>query len=403
MKNYFNSVCYLIFTICMVLSQGAYADSDFEAWKKSFAQKALKAGISQSVLDRTLPKMHLQERVIHLDTRKPEFLPNFYDYIRSRLTDTKIETGQKMLQKYPTWLNRIEKQYGVPKEYLVAIWGMETNYGNYMGRVNMLDSLSSLAYHPRRRKFFTAELIAHLKTIQEESSIAPKIGSWDGGFGHFQFMPTTFRAYAVDGDGNGRRDIVNNMPDAFASAANYLSKLGWHTYEPWGREVVLTTHPDWDQIHRDDKKTVAAWIAVGFKPKHLPVFPESEHTIVAELHMPMGFSGPMFLTYPNYRIIRRWNKLEVYGLAVGLLADALVARSPYPTPPEGFKPFRTKSIICLQELLAQQGYLSAKPDGLVGPKTRQAIRSFQRENRQLQDGYPNIELLKQTGCLEDEE
>ena len=231
MKNLLKSICYYIFGL-VAFCTPAFADSDFDTWKKEFYQEALKAGISRKVLDKTVPRMKLLERVIQLDTQKPEYVSNFYDYTNRRLTPTRIETGRQMAHKYKTWLARVEEKYGIPKEYLLALWGMETNFGTFMGSVPMLDSLATLSYHPRRRKFFTNELIAYLRIVQEEKTVAPEIGSWDGGFGHFQFMPTTFLAYAVDGDSNGRRDIVNNMPDAFSSAANYLHQMGWNSAEP---------------------------------------------------------------------------------------------------------------------------------------------------------------------------
>ena len=397
MKNILKSICYLIFAFAMVCP-AAFADSDFDAWKKEFYQQALKAGITRKILDKTVPKMDLLERVIQLDTQKPEFVSNFYDYTNRRLTDTRIETGRQMAHKYKTWLSKVEKEYGVPKEYLLALWGMETNFGSFMGSVDMLDSLATLSYHPRRRKFFTNELIAYLKIVQNEKGVAPQKGSWDGGFGHFQFMPTTFLSYAVDGDENGRRDIVNNMPDAFASAANYLHQMGWRTAEPWGREVVVPKDFDWKHIHKHEQKTVSDWEKLGIRPKHITAFPDSEKDVIAEWHIPMGQGGPVFLTYPNFKIIMRWNKLSLYAISVGMLADVIQKRYEPIKAPADFKPFRTTEIICLQEKLTEKGYATGGADGQIGPKTRAAIAAFQRDNGLLPDAYPNFELLKQMEC-----
>ena len=399
MKNTLKSICYFVFAFLLFAPTVWAGDNDdFDSWKKEFYQQALKSGISKALLDQTVPKMKLLDRVIQLDTQKPEFVSNFYDYTNRRLSKDRVANGKKMLHKYKTWLSRVEEKYGVPKEYLVALWGMETNYGTFMGSVNMLDSLASLAYHPRRRKFFTGELIAYLKILEKEASVAPKVGSWDGGFGNFQFMPTTFLAYAVDGDGNGRRDIVNNMPDAFASAANYLHQMGWRKDEPWGREIIVPKDFDWHHIHKHENKTVADWEKMGVKPKHASEFPAGEKDIAAEWHMPMGKNGPIFLTYPNFKIIMRWNKLSLYAISVGLLADVVKERYQPVEPPADFQPFRTTEIICLQEKLVEKGYLSGGADGMIGPKTRAGVAAFQRENGLVPDAYPSFELLRKVGC-----
>lgn len=401
MKFLFKSTCYFLLSVCAMGWKASYAAEDFSVWKDSFYQEAIHAGISKDILDKYVPRMTLLPRVIKLDMSKPEYLQNFFDYTRVRVSDHRIARGQKMLQKYKTWLKRVSDQYGVPPAYLVALWGMETNYGSYMGNVDMLNSLSTLAYHPRRRRFFTGELIAYFKILENEPSVAPEKGSWDGGFGNFQFMPTTFLAYAVDGDNNGRRDIVRNMPDAFSSAANYLSRMGWNKDEPWGREVVFPEYPDWEQIHQYETKTVREWQKLGIYPKYIDTFPESELKTKAQLRMPMGISGPVFLTYPNFKIIMRWNKMELYALSVGILADILQNNMPRVEVPADFIPFKTTSIIRMQEELTKRGYDAGGADGKIGSKTRKAIRAFQKDNRMAQDGYPSIELLKKLECYDE--
>ena len=401
MKYIYKSIYYLLLLGLSLYSGLARADSEFEAWKKQFYQQALKSGISKKTLDKAIPNMHLLERVISLDTKKPEYISNFYDYISPRLSNNRIAVGRSMAKKYHTWLSRIEDQYGVPRAYLLALWGMETNYGTFMGNVNMLDSLSTLAYHPRRRQFFTNELIAYLRILENEKTVAPQKGSWDGGFGNFQFMPTTFLAYAIDGDNNGRRDIVNNMPDSFASAAHYLHEMGWRMDEPWGREVTVPANFNWDDLHQHDSRTVLNWEKMGIKPKHLSAFPDREKDISAEWYAPMGLGGPIFLTYPNFNIIKRWNKLNLYAVSVGLLADVIENRYDPITRPDGFKPFKTASIICMQEKLIQQGYQIGGADGRIGPKTQLALHHFQKDNGLIPDGYPNQELLIKLECVDE--
>lgn len=402
MKSVLKSVFCLLFCMSINFSNSACADSEFEKWKEEFYQEAVKKGISSDVLDKYLPKMVLLERVIQLDMKKPEYLSDFYSFTQTRLTKQKIDQGQKMLNKYPTWLSKVEKKYGVQKEYLLALWGMETNYGGFKGSVNMLNSLGSLAYHPRRRTFFTNELLAYFKILEKEFSVAPDIGSWDGGFGHFQFMPTTFQAYAVDGDNNGRRDIVRNMPDAFSSAANYLSQMGWNGTEPWGREVILPDNFNWDVIQKNEIKPVSYWKKQGIRPKYLSDFPKNEWETVSELRMPMGVLGPVFLTYPNFRLIMRWNKMELYALTAGLLADSIMRRNICSLKPDDYQALRTEDIMCMQGYLKDNKYLEDDPDGRVGPKTRQALRCFQNDNQMIPDGYPNINLLKNMGCYKND-
>ena len=319
MKNILKLIGCIVFSLSLFSCFNVKADTDFSLWKREFYQEALKEGVSKSLLDKILPEMDLLERVIQLDTQKPKYVANFYDYMKTRTTDTRINSGLKMLKKYPTWLSRVEEKYGIPKAYLVAFWGMETNYGSFKGKVDMLDSLASLAYHPRRRRFFTNELISYLKMVERNGIAAPEIGSWDGGFGNFQFMPTTFLAYAVDGDNNGRIDIVNNIPDSFSSAANYLRHLKWRTNEPWGREVILPADFDFSQIHHHEIKSISEWAELGVKPKHVSCFPDSEKEIEAEFRMPMGKDGPIFLVYPNFKIIMRWNKSSLYAFSIGLI------------------------------------------------------------------------------------
>ena len=268
---------------------------------------------------------------------------------------------------------------------------METNYGGYLGKTKLLNSLGSLAYHPRRRKYFTKELIAYFKILETEP-YPPEWGSWDGGFGNFQFMPTTFLAYAVDADGNGSKSLIGSIPDSFASAANFLRSMGWKVGQIWGREVLLPNDFKWNKLH-DKKQSVLDWQKEGILPVGMDTFPENEQEIEARLLSPQGSDGPFFLAYPNFEYLRRWNGLELYGLTTGLLADILADdREPH-TYPEDFEPIRTETIINMQEILAQKGYNIGIPDGKLGPKTRSALRDFQKENGLKQDGYPNKDTL----------
>ena len=391
MKTVLKSIGYVFFSAFLMAPTLAFADEDFDTWKKGFEKKALQAGIKQATLSKYLSQMELLPRVIEQDIKKPEFLQNFWDYTHKRLTTEKVATGQEKMKEYQTWLKRVEEKYQIPPQYLIALWGMETNYGGYLGKTKLLDSLGSLAYHPRRRDYFTKELIAYFKILESEP-YPPKWGSWDGGFGNFQFMPTTFVAYAVDADGNGTKSLVGSIPDSLASAANFLRSMGWKVGQTWGREVSLPDNFKWEEVH-DKKQTVSAWKKEGILPINEENFHAQELEIEARLLSPQGSDGPFFLAYPNFEYLRRWNGLELYGLTTGILADILVGNRQLHAYPENFEPIRTQTIMETQEILAQKGYYNGTPDGKLGPKTRSAIRNFQKENNLKQDGYPNKDTL----------
>lgn len=391
MKILLKSISYVFMAGVFLCPFFAHANGDFDAWKKAFEKEALQAGVQKLTLSKYLPQMELLPRVIEQDVKKPEFLQNFWDYTKVRLTSEKIAKGKKMMKKYQTWLGRVEKEYQIPPQYLVALWGMETNYGGYLGKTKLLNSLGSLAYHPRRRSYFTKELIAYFKILESEP-YPPEWGSWDGGFGNFQFMPTTFMAYAVDADGNGTKSLISSIPDSFASAANFLRAMGWKAGQTWGREVLLTDDFNWGRAH-GLKQTVLEWQKNGVTAKGLEAFPTNELELEARLITPQGAEGPFFLVYPNFEYLRRWNGLELYGLTTGLLADILVEKRYPHVYPTDFKPMRTETIIAIQEILAQKGYNIGIPDGKLGPKTRAALKDFQKENNLKQDGYPNKDTL----------
>ena len=205
-------------------------------------------------------------------------------------------------------------------------------------------------------------------------------------------MPTTFMAYAVDADGNGTKSLIGSMPDSFSSAAHFLQAMGWKPGQIWGREVQLPEDFRWEKMHAL-KQSVSQWKDDGLKLLGSDVFPEDELEIEARLISPQGAEGPFFLAYPNFEYLRRWNGLELYGLTTGLLADILAGNREPHAYPSDFEPIRTETIIKMQEILAQKGYNIGSPDGKLGPKTRSALRDFQKENGLKQDGYPNKETL----------
>ncbi len=392
MKIFYKSIACAFWIASFLLGGGALAQSeDFPTWQNQFRQRALHEGISPETLDKYIPQMALLPQVVEQDMKKPEYLRNFWDYTTPRLSPEKIEKAKQIQKRYKTWLKRVEEAYGVPQEYLLALWSMETNFGGFMGKTPLLHSLASLAYHPRRREFFTKELLAYFKILESEP-YPPVKGSWDGGMGHFQFMPTTYVAYAVDADGNGTKSLTGSIPDSLASAANYLHKMGWKANESWGRPVLLPQGFDWERISQ--KKTVSEWKELGLLTKEGLFIPDEENEIMAILRAPMGSQGPTFLTYPNFKLINRWNRLELYALTTGIFADIISGKSDNLPRPTDFRPLKTETFCQLQKKLAELGYYTSEIDGTLGPNMRRALRSFQQDNKMKVDGYPNEEILK---------
>ncbi|MBP5343820.1 MAG: lytic murein transglycosylase [Alphaproteobacteria bacterium] len=386
------SVGCLLLCCCVKLAV-ASTTPDFESWKQQFRQQALAEGVSEETLNTFIPQMDLLPAVVQSDRKQPEFISTFWDYVDKRLTPTRLDKGHTMMKRYPTWLKRLENQFGVPGQYLVAFWGLETNYGDTKGKTDILDALATLAYDKRRRSFFTRELIAFLKILESEhwSHVS---GSWAGAFGHFQFMPTTFMAYAVDADNNGARNIINNMPDAFASAANYLHKMGWKYDEPWGHEVALPKNIDWDMVHDKKGFPVQDWKRYGYQLATGKPFPMEEHKIIARLVLPMGLRGPAFLVYPNFYRIMKWNKSELYALTVAFLADILKGEWPGIQAQRNVLKFSYMDVKKVQESLSELGYYRGTIDGKMGPKMRQAVQEYQKARGLPEDGYLSDEVIR---------
>ena len=389
-KMLLKTIGYTFLIGCLVIAGSVCAQDDFAVWKQEFKAQALEAGVSEHTLNKFLPRMALLPQVVQADKKQPEFVSTFWDYIDARLTEDRIQHGKMLLKRYPTWLARISERYQVPKEYILAFWGMETKYGQIMGKTDVLNALTTLAYDQRRRKFFTRELIAFLKILEREKWDSVQ-GSWAGAFGHFQFMPTTFEAYAVDADENGTRNILVSMPDAFASAANYLHKMGWNPNETWGQEVRLDSNLNLSRMYDGRSKKLSTWKKLGVVPVSgsWKAFENTE----AFLSMPMGSNGPLFLTFPNFQRVMKWNKSELYALSVCFLADMLSEQWTEIAHPRSNQKLSTQDVVQIQDHLKDLGYYPEDPDGLVGPKTRQAILTFQKARGIPEDGYPSKELL----------
>jgi membrane-bound lytic murein transglycosylase B len=303
-----------------------YAQRPFNEWLDDFKIEAANAGISQTTIDTALSNISPIQRVIKQDKNQPE-RKTFVDYRDKRVNDYRIRKGQEMYNLHKDELERIGKIYGVAPQYILALWGMETNYGTYTGNENIIEALATLAWEGRREAFFKKELISALRILDDGHITLDKMkGSWAGAMGQNQFMPTSFEQYAVDGDGDGKRDIWTNLSDVFASTANYLATHNWESGQRWGREVKLPAAFDQKltaQYVKDTTvKSLQEWKNLGVTQPNgdpIPVVAGMNAGIIT----PDGLGGPAYLVYNNTRVIMRWNNSTYFATSVGLLADQI--------------------------------------------------------------------------------
>lgn len=356
-------------------------------------QKALQQGIPAAVVSNTLPQLRPVPRVIELDRRQPEFSLSFANYLNRRVTPERVAKGRTLLSEHRALLNKLVKQYGIPPQYLVAFWGLETNYGSYLGKMPILDSLATLACDQRRSAFFTGELFDALRLLQKPGVASPMLGSWAGAMGHTQFMPSAYRRYARDGDGDGRADLWGSIPDALTSAAYFLQQLGWQQGLRWGREVRLPTDYQYRELGLSKRLALEHWRETGLRTSTGAALPRAN--VDAALLVPSGHQGPAFLVYDNFDVIMRWNRSEFYALSVGYLADRINGAGKLRRPPPTDLPNLSVALVKeLQSRLNELGFDTGEPDGILGPATREAIRAFQQAREMVADGYPSDRVFQ---------
>jgi membrane-bound lytic murein transglycosylase B len=376
----------------------AFADSErFATCKQELALRASEAGISKQAIDAALSSLQFEQRVLDLDRRQPEFTDTLANYLSSRVTSARIEEGRKLMRVHRRILQRAADRFGVQPQYLLAFWGLETNFGSNLGKIPTLSSLGTLACDERRSEFFTAEFLEALRLLErghvEQSAM---IGSWAGAMGHTQFMPSTYVRYALDGDGDGRIDLWRSVPDAMLSAANFLNSLGWQRNVRWGREVKLPQQFDYSLAGLDHTRPVAEWRDAGITDAKGKQLPASD--IDAALIVPSGHRGPAFLVYENFRVIMGWNRSQYYALSVGLLADAIAgAPGLMKTPPADLPRLKRDQVLALQAALSAKGHDAGEHDGVLGPATRTAVQALQKAEGMIADGQVDTELLKKLG------
>ena len=368
----------------------------FNVCKQSLQQSAVEAGITPATAERVFANINYQPRVIELDRSQPEFVQTFPGYFSKRVNDWRINKGRRLAGEHKALLEDLVEQYGIPAQYLLAFWGLETNFGGYKGKMPVLDSLATLACDPRRSTFFTRELLTAVKLLEEQSLEQEKmVGSWAGAMGHTQFMPSAYANYAVDGDGDGQINLWESEADALTSAANFLSQLGWQPGFRWGREVTLPDGFDYSLLGYSKRRTVSEWNKLGITRANGDALGSSDMN--AYLVMPAGHEGPTFLAYPNFRVIMRWNNSEFYAIAVGRLADRIAGDGELVASLPPLPNYRRDDIKAMQEQLNQKGIDVGGADGILGPATREGIREFQRRSDMIADGFPSLAVMQALG------
>lgn len=358
-------------------------------------QKALAEGVSVSLIDQTFPKLKPVKKVVELDAKQPEFTETFANYFNKRVNEYRIEKGRELYLTHKVLLQKLTREYGVPAQYLLAFWGLETNFGGYLGGMPTLDSLATLACEPRRKAFFSGEFVAALQLMEQNHLDLEQLkGSWAGAVGHTQFMPTNYLKYAVDGDGDGVVNLWQSIPDALTSAANFLRALGWQKELRWGREVALPKGFAYELAGVKNTKTVAQWKQLGVRTADKGALPVVDG-LNASLLVPAGHQGPAFLVYINFDVIMNWNRSESYALAVAHLADRINGAGALRFPPPTDEPrLLIEDVKQLQIKLNALGFDAGKEDGILGPSTRNAIRGFQLQQNLIADGYPATEVFE---------
>lgn len=370
-------------------------DSTFEQWKESFRNVAISQGISADTMNLAFRGLLPDAKTLRLENKQPEFSKTVQAYLDSAISPARIAAGQARLRDYAPLLQQLYAKYGVQPEYLLAIWGLESDFGRFTGRYSTIRSLATLAYagNPERREFWQKQLLAALRILQN-GDIAPGSlrGSWAGAIGHTQFIPTTFELFAVDFDGDGKRDLANSIPDALASTANYLARSGWQRDKLWGEEVLLPKHFEWAKADPNIWQASYVW-ANQYRITRTDGSALTSPDMAFVL-LPSGYRGPAFLGYHNFSILLRYNNAHTYALAVGHLGDRIRGKTPIQGAwPVNETPLSHIQKVELQRLLTAAGYSTDGMDGKIGPNTRAALRRWQMDVGFPADGYATIEHL----------
>lgn len=367
----------------------------FSLWQQDFTNRALAKGYSPQLLADTVGRAQMNERALERDSSQPEFTRPVWAYINSAANPDRIRNGQAEMAQHKAELDDIERLYGVPRQILTAIWGLESAYGKILGTHDIIDSLSTFAFEGRRTDFGETQLFAALDLIQSGAVRIDQLkGSWAGAMGMTQFIPSTFRDYAVDFDRNGNTDLWGSEADALASAANYLTRSGWKVGQPVMSEVILPNGFDYSDVETV-RKPVSEWVAMGVMPANGMMYSPAAEALDAKLLAPAGHRGPKFLTFRNFDAIKKYNNSTSYVMGISSLGDALVGETAIRNPwPESDTPISFEDKKAMQRRLTALGYNTGGVDGQVGPATRRAIRAWQSANGVPADGYVEQTLFR---------
>jgi lytic murein transglycosylase len=369
------------------------AAANFERCIEGLWPLAAKRNISRASFDKHTRELTPDLRIMDLVDAQPEFTKALWDYLDILVKDARIKTGQELLEKYKAVFDKVEKAYGVDRYIIASIWGVESNYGTLGGDRSVLRSTATLACVGRRQGYFRDEFLAALEILHRGDVRPAQLkGSWAGAFGPTQFMPTSFKRFAVDFDGDGRRDVVDSIPDMIASTANNLKRDGWIAGATWGYEVVVPKGFDYMLADRSRQLTLGEWQSRGVHRVGGKAFPRPGDR--AFLLVPAGVQGPSFLMLHNFRVIMRYNPAEAYALAIGHLADRLRGGGPIMQAWPRHEPVLSRAERReLQELLLRAGFDGGQPSGRLGPKTRNAVRNYQASIGLVPDGFASATIL----------
>jgi membrane-bound lytic murein transglycosylase B len=369
------------------------AAADFSNCVERLWPDAARRGVSRATFEHFTAGLTPDLSIMDKLDAQPEFAKATWDYLDVLVSDERIARGREMLAQYAPTFAAVARAYGVDPAIIAAIWGVESNYGTLAGDRPVIRSTATLACVGRRQEYFREEFLSTLEILQRGDVPADHlVGSWAGAFGPTQFMPSSFKRYAVDFDGDGRRDVVDSIPDVIASTANNLKTDGWVAGQRWGYEVVLPQNFDYLLADRSKLMSLRQWEALGIRRAGGGSFGEPDAR--AYLLMPAGARGPAFLMLQNFRVIMKYNPAEAYALAIGYLADRLRGGGPFVQPwPRDERVLSLDERYEMQQLLARRGFDAGEPDGLLGPRTRLAIRNYQASIGEIPDGFASSGLL----------
>ncbi len=385
----------LVLALLLALALPVAANDDpFSRCLTALGPKAQAAGISADTFSRATAGLAPDPTVLESLDYQPEFRTPLWDYLSGLVDEERVADGVVMLAEHAQTLAAVQARYGVDPETVVAVWGVESNYGRTFGKKPLIASLATLSCAGRRQDFFRSELFATLKLIQSGDLEAEGlVGSWAGAFGHTQFMPSTYARIAVDFDGDGRRDLVGSIPDALASTAHYLQRAGWRTGQPWGREVILPKGFDTSVQGRQARRPLSQWLARGATAADGSTLAASD--AAAALLLPTGIGGPAFLVQRNFDAIYAYNAAESYALAIAHLSDRLRGGgpllTPWPTDDPGISRAQRRE---LQTLLIARGHDIGEADGMIGARTREALAIEQSRLGLQADGRAGLRSLE---------